>query len=113
MKQENKEISDHDFLQKIAEVPKRAGCIVIRNAVTLYILLNESDIPGWAKVSIVAALTYFICPIDAIPDFLPGGYMDDLAAMTLLLGQLDVFMDARTLKLVEQRLPSFCQKKGH
>jgi len=106
------DISDHDFLHKITRVPKNAGCAVIRNAVTLYVLLKESDAPTWAKVSIVAALAYFICPIDAIPDFLPGGYIDDLAAMVLLLGQLDVFMDAKTLALVEQRLPSFGRRRA-
>lgn len=107
----NEDISDHDFLEKIGRMPRKASCAVIRNAVTLYVLLRESDAPAWAKVSIVAALAYFISPIDAIPDFLPGGYIDDLAAMALLLGQLDVFMDAETLALVEQRLPSFCRRK--
>ncbi len=65
-----------------------------------------------AKISIVAALGYFISPIDAIPDFLPGGYVDDLGVMTLLLGQLDVFVDAEGSKRVAQLLPRSCQKES-
>ena len=105
----NGEISEQDFFQKIAGVPIRAGCSVIRSAITLYVLLRESDIPAWAKVSIVAALAYFICPIDAIPDFLPGGYIDDLAAMTLLLGQLTAFTDGNIRERVDELLPNSCK----
>ena len=106
------EILDEDFLQKIARVPRQGGCAVIRSAVMLYVLLREPNVPAWAKVSIVVTLAYFISPIDAIPDFLPGGYIDDLAAMTLLLGQLDVFMDAKSLERVEQLLPAYCRRKA-
>jgi len=111
-KSDSEGISDHDFLHKISGVPKSAGCAVIRNAITLYVLLREPDVPAWAKMSIVVSLAYFISPIDAIPDFLPGGYIDDLAAMTLLLGQLDVFIDAKGLERVEQLLPRFCRRKA-
>lgn len=107
----HEEITDHDFLHKITKVPQSAGCAVIRGAIKLYVLLREPGVPIWAKVSIVATLAYFISPIDAIPDFLPGGYVDDLAAMTLLLGQLDVFMDAKVLERVEQLLPRYCRTK--
>ena len=104
----NGEISEQDFFQKIAGVPIRAGCSVIRSAITLYVLLRESDIPAWAKVSIVAALAYFICPIDAIPDFLPGGYIDDLAAMGLLIAQLEAYINDSIRERVDQLLPKYC-----
>ena len=34
---------------------------------------------------IYAALSYFIIPIDAILDVLPGGYIDDLAIVSEIL----------------------------
>lgn len=111
MKSDKEDISDQDFLQKITRVPQSAGCAVIRGAVKLYVLLRDPTVPAWAKISIVITLAYFISPIDAIPDFLPGGYIDDLGAMTLLLGQLDVFMDAEVLERVEQLLPKYCRTK--
>lgn len=108
-KQGNEEISEHDIFQKIAGIPRQAGCNVIRSAITLWVLSGESTVPAWAKVSIVVALGYFLCPIDAIPDFLPGGYIDDLTAMTLLLGQLTAFTDGNIRERVEQLLPNSCK----
>ena len=84
---------------------------MLRSALTLYVLLKESDIPVWAKGSAIAALVYFISPIDAIPDFLPGGYVDDLAMMALLLGQLNVFVDKSTVTEVNRLLPSYCREE--
>jgi uncharacterized membrane protein YkvA (DUF1232 family) len=101
------EISDRDIWDKIVGVPRGAGSAVIRSAITLYVLLREADIPVWAKVSIVAALGYFICPFDAIPDFLPGGFIDDLAAMALLVGQLTSYIDDNIRERVERLLPEY------
>lgn len=49
-------------------------------------------------VAIVAALLYFINPLDMVPDFIPGvGYIDDAALIAWLLknlaGDLDQFRD--------------------
>ena len=45
--------------------------------------------PSWAaRVLIVTALTYFVCPVDLIPDPLPGGYADDAIIVALVLSQL-------------------------
>jgi len=107
----SKTISEKDFLAKIVGVPQKAGCAIIRSAVTLFVLMKSSTIPSWAKVSIIGALAYFISPIDVIPDFLPGGFIDDLAVMALLLDQLDVHIDTATLEEVEQQLPRYCRKK--
>lgn len=107
----NDSFSDSDLMKKIGQMPKNAGCAVLRSALTLYVLLKESDIPVWAKGSAIAALVYFISPIDAIPDFLPGGYVDDLAMMALLLGQLNVFVDKSTVTEVNRLLPSYCREE--
>lgn len=104
-------IYDPGLLKKIAGMSRQAGCAVIRSAITLYVLLRESNAPPWAKGGIIAALAYFICPLDAIPDFLPGGFLDDLAAMTLLLGRLQVFVDDTVQKRIDQLLPKHCRSK--
>ena len=100
--------SEQSFWEKIARVPSRAGCSVLRSALTLIVLL-KSDLPLWAKASIVGALGYFICPLDALPDFLPGGFVDDLAAMTLVLGQLYAFVDKDIRERVQELLPEHCR----
>ena len=60
---------------------RRAGREVIKLVLTLYYCLQDPDTPKWAKATIIGSLLYFISPIDAIPDFLPGGYVDDLAVL--------------------------------
>lgn len=36
----------------------------------------------------LAAVLYFVNPLDAIPDFLPGGFIDDLAILAAVLKQM-------------------------
>jgi uncharacterized membrane protein YkvA (DUF1232 family) len=43
------------------------------------------DIPKKTIVLIITALIYFISPIDLIPDWLPGGFIDDAAVITWVL----------------------------
>mgnify|MGYP003612796847 CR=1 FL=1 len=104
-------VSKTDLMSKIADVPKQAGCAVIKSALVLYVLLKEAEVPIWAKASIVAALVYFISPIDAYPDFLPGGYIDDLATMGLLLTQLEMFVSMRVRDEAEELLPAYCRER--
>jgi uncharacterized membrane protein YkvA (DUF1232 family) len=82
-----KHYSKDGFWRKLTELPNTAGDIAIRNAITLYVLLTEKGVPWWLKASILAALGYFVCPIDAVPDFLPGGFVDDIAVMCLVVAE--------------------------
>ena len=46
------------------------------------------NVPTKSIVLGLAAVLYFISPLDLIPDFLPGGFLDDLAVLTLVLASL-------------------------
>ncbi len=51
---------------------------------------NYKDIPVGSIIAIVAALIYFISPIDVIPDFLPGiGFIDDVFVIGLVAAQIN------------------------
>jgi len=54
-------------------------------AILLWLLLKDDDVPFAIKASIIAALGYLITPIDLIPDFLPGGLVDDGAVLAGVL----------------------------
>ena len=53
--------------------------------VLLFLLLSDPDTPSWIKALSVGVLGYVIFPFDLIPDFLPFGYTDDLAAVAGVL----------------------------
>jgi uncharacterized membrane protein YkvA (DUF1232 family) len=51
--------------------------------------MKDPSVKWYRKAIIVAALIYFIVPIDTIPDFTPlFGYLDDLGVLTALLKYL-------------------------
>lgn len=68
----------------------------MKNKLTLVVNLVRSyasgeyrDISRGSIISVVAALIYFVSPIDFVPDFIPMlGFADDLALLTFVLGKL-------------------------
>lgn len=56
-----------------------------------YAIGTYRKIPWKAIVSVVAALIYFVMPLDAIPDFIPViGYLDDAAVIAYVMRMLHV-----------------------
>jgi uncharacterized membrane protein YkvA (DUF1232 family) len=78
----------------------------LRQILTLLVMLKSDQVPTWVKASIIAALGYLIFPFDVFPDFLPGGLLDDLAAIAVLLTEISIYqtkeMEQDVDKLMEQ-----------
>jgi uncharacterized membrane protein YkvA (DUF1232 family) len=107
-KEYTKYFEESTFWDKIINIPKSAGKEVIQKAILLYVILTHEDVPLWVKASIIAALGYFICPIDAVPDIIPfAGYLDDLAVLTLLIGEVSVYETENVKKKVAKLLPEW------
>jgi uncharacterized membrane protein YkvA (DUF1232 family) len=86
-----KHFSESDFRSKMKKYAKRLGKEGLRHALTLYYAFQEPDVPAWAKAVIAGALGYFIFPLDAIPDFLPGvGMVDDIGVLPAAIGALEL-----------------------
>ena len=76
--------SDSDFWNKLRRFARVAGREVVEKALLLYLVLRDEKTPQWARATVIGALGYFIAPIDAIPDFVPGaGFTDDLGVLAL------------------------------
>jgi uncharacterized membrane protein YkvA (DUF1232 family) len=88
-----KQYSEEDFCDKIANYAQAVGKEGIRDALILYALVlyytlrdPNAQFFGWTKTAIVAALGYFICPLDVIPDMIPvTGFADDLAILASIM----------------------------
>ena len=60
------------------------------------------QVPRTTILWAVVAILYFLSPIDAIPDLLPGGFIDDIAMIAFILkrikGDLDKFSGWEKIK---------------
>lgn len=83
----SKDFNDDSFWDKLRRFSRTVGRELVEKALTLYYALQDRDTPLWAKGIIAAALGYFIFPVDAIPDAIPGaGYADDAGALATAFG---------------------------
>ena len=81
---------DEGVLRKLL---RRAGLTLARPALECLELLLDPRTPPQVKLTMLAALTYLLVPIDLIPDFIPAaGFSDDLVALTALLGLCSTHM---------------------
>ncbi|HKJ78954.1 MAG TPA: DUF1232 domain-containing protein [Prolixibacteraceae bacterium] len=85
----SKFFSEESLWQKIKEFSKSAGATVVYAVLLLFYIMKDKDVALKSKVTIAAALGYFILPTDAIFDFTPIiGYSDDLGVLLFALGQI-------------------------
>ncbi len=84
-----KYFSDESLWEKIKKFSKAAGTQVVYAALLLYYIMNDKSVGIRNKISIAAALGYFILPTDAIFDLTPLiGYTDDLGVLMFVLTQV-------------------------
>ena len=90
----SKSYSEDSFWDKIKGVLKSAGLPIIYKALQLYYAMDNPNCPMGVKAGIIAALGYFISPIDLIPDFIPVlGFTDDLAAIGAAIVMAHMYID--------------------
>lgn len=96
MKKNNKEIrydslyNEDNFWDKISSL-KTIGATFLYHIFLLWEMINE--VPLTQKTAILSALAYFVLPFDAIPDFLPGGFADDAAAVITALSVMSSYIN--------------------
>ncbi len=89
----SRQYSERKFWDKLLGYAKTAGSEVVERALQLYFALQNPQTPAWAKGVIIAALGYFIAPLDAIADVVPGvGYSDDLGVLFLALAAVAMYV---------------------
>lgn len=62
-----------------------------------------TEVPTGTIIAIIIGLLYFISPIDLIPDFLPGGLIDDALVLGLIFKQVNSDLD-KYKEWLEERL---------
>ncbi len=78
--EKNVEYIEDKFSDKVEKTKKRIS--FAEDVVALYKYMKDDSVNWYRKLIVVAALVYFISPIDTIPDFAPlVGYLDDLGVI--------------------------------
>ena len=73
-------VIDENVLKKVLI---RAGRTIALPALEAFEIIMDPGTPTQVRVSMLAALTYLIMPLDLVPDFIPvAGFSDDLVALT-------------------------------
>jgi uncharacterized membrane protein YkvA (DUF1232 family) len=91
----SKQYSEEKFWDKLVRRAKAAGYEVVEKALWLYYAAQEPGTPKWAKGVIIAALGYFIFPLDALPDVMPFvGYSDDLGVLAAAVAAVAIYITA-------------------
>ncbi len=104
--------SNNNFWNKIAKHYKSIGKQVLESSVCLYYAFRDPDTPKWAKRVIVAALGYFIFPVDLMPDFIPVfGYSDDLFAVLSALAAISLHVKNEHKNRAKEKIESLFQRK--
>ena len=97
--------SEDALWQKITAFAAMAGKEIIKQVLILYYCWCDPDTPLQVKALILGALGYFITPLDAIPDLMPGvGYSDDLGALSAVLGMIAMHIKPEHKQQAQEKL---------
>lgn len=94
----------NSLFEKIKKVAKKAGVKVIYVVLILYYASFDKDLPVKDKLMVMAALGYFILPLDLIPDALPGGFVDDAGALMYVVKHIWNNLSNETLRKAQNKL---------
>ena len=81
-----------------------AGINLVIKVLQLWYVLQKPEVPVHVKVAIMGAIAYFVMPVDFILDVLPGGYHDDLLAVTLTLIAAEEYIDDEVRKKAREKV---------
>ena len=105
--------SEETLWEKIAAVAIWVGKEILLIVLTLYYCLQDPDTPVKEKAIIVAALGYFIVPVDAIPDFVPAvGYSDDLGVLALAFATVLIHIKSEHRQRAKEKLGLLLGEEG-
>ena len=94
-----------DFVEKVANIAKRAGAKLVYAALILYYTLQSDKVSTANKALILGALGYMISPLDVVPDAIPiAGLSDDLAVLLFVLKKVWTDVDPEIQENAKARL---------
>ena len=101
----SKYYSEKSLWEKIKKFSKSAGSKVVYGVLLLFYVMKDKNVGVKTKLTIAAALGYFILPTDAIFDLTPLiGYSDDLGVLIFALSQISANITPEVKEKARQKL---------
>ena len=98
-------VIDEGVLRKVLIT---AGRTIAKPALEALEMILDTSTPAQARVSLIAALTYLIMPIDLMPDFVPvAGFSDDLVALTAVISLWSQYISPEIRLRARRKLDSW------
>lgn len=105
------EFDQATFFDKLKAVLKKIGLETAEKALWLFYSAQSPNTPSWAKTTIYGALAYFVLPIDAIPDILPGvGFTDDAGVLLAAVTVVAVYIDDEVRQKASKKMKEWFGK---
>ena len=95
--------SEQGLWDKIAKFAGKAGRELVVNVLKLYYAMALGKATPAQVAAIIGALGYFISPVDAVPDVLPGGYVDDAGVIGLAVSTLACCSDPEVVRAAKAK----------
>ena len=92
------------LFEKIKKFAKKAGVKTVYLVLILYYATFDKALPVKDRLMVLAALGYFILPVDIIPDALIGGFADDAAALLYVAKHIWKNLSAETFSKAHRKL---------
>ena len=75
--------------EKVGTFFVEAGKELIELILTMFYVAKDEETPPWVRALVVSAIAYFLMPVDAIPDALPGiGFTDDAGVVAAVVAAI-------------------------
>ena len=104
----NEQVVNRGFWRKVRKFAGRVP--FMEEAVSAYYCAIDPATPKRVRMIILAALAYFVMPVDLIPDFIAGfGFSDDASVLMAVIGTIRSYItDTHT----ERARKALLQDKG-
>ena len=104
LQQYAKNYDEKKMWNKIKEFFVEAGINLVIKVLQLWYVLQKPEVPVHVKVAIMGAIAYFVMPVDFVLDVLPGGYQDDLLAVTLTFLAAEEYIDDEVRRKAREKV---------
>lgn len=103
-----KPVSEQSFWDKLQRFAGSAGRNVCEKALWLWYAARDANTPKWARRVAYGAIAYFVLPLDAVPDLIPGvGFSDDLTALAGALSVIAMHVTPEIKAKSEKKLKTW------